>query len=119
MIKLNNYYYDRGIQKYNGFYLFEHMREVDVDQKIRDNLITAETEMTESDIFEIIDYSLYKDLEIIIQLNLRDMEGGYMPDIRGKLMGYDEDYLYIEDMTIQLNQIRHISLEEAKAWYNK
>lgn len=117
MIELNRYYHDRGIQKYNGFYLSEHTgRLVEESQQAYDNCLGKES-MSEDDIYSCLDEALYYDRVVAIQLNVADVEGQFMPDVVGKILGYNEDCLYINEIPIKLSQIRHISLTHLTKWY--
>ena len=116
-MELNQYYEDRGMMKYNGFYLSEHTASL---KKERDNfyaIIAGKDEMTVDQIYEVIDYALFKDQQVSIQVNIRDIEGNFMPDVCGFLEGYDETGLYLNKTRVPLEQIRHAMLLETTKWY--
>lgn len=116
-MELNSYYEDRGMMKYNGFYLSEHMASLEKDRNNRYAIIAGKDEMSVEQIYELIDYALFKDKQVSIQVNVRDIEGNFMPDVYGFLNGYDETGLYINDIRIPLEQIRHVMLIETTKWY--
>ena len=116
-MELNDYYHERGIVKYNGFYLSDHTSQMTKEENERNRVILGEEEMEEREIFETIDYALYKSLPVSIQLNLKDLEGNFLPNVSGELKGYNEASLYIDDYKMPLCQIRHIVLLERTKWY--
>ena len=69
------------------------------------------------DIYEVIDYSFFKNEQVSIQLNIKDIEGNFLPDVYGFIKGYDELGIYIDHMKIPLEQIRHIVILETTKWY--
>lgn len=117
-MKLNDYYHDRGIVKYNGFFLSEHTADLNKEQKETNKVIAAKEQMSEELIFEIIDFAIFKNKKIAVQLNIKDIEGNFMDDVVGFIKGYDEDEIYLsEDMTVPLSQIRHVIEIENSVWF--
>lgn len=68
MIELNDYYEDRGIVKYNGFYLSEHTADINTASIERNKVIAGRDQMSMELIFEIVDFAIYKNKRISIQL---------------------------------------------------
>lgn len=116
-MELNQYYEDRGMMKYNGFYLSEHTASLKKEITNCYAIIAGKDEMTVDQIYELIDYALFKNQQVSIQVNIKDIGGNFMPDICGFLEGYDETGLYINHIRIPLEQIRHVMLLEATKWY--
>ena len=77
MIELNDYYEDRGIVKYNGFYLSEHTADINKASTERNKVIAGRDQMSMELIFEIVDFAIYKNKRISIQLNIKDIEGNF------------------------------------------
>ncbi|MFW8053374.1 hypothetical protein [Vagococcus fluvialis] len=116
-MELNSYYQDRGMMKYNGFYLSEHTSSLEKEKNNRYAVISGKDEMTLETIYEVIDYSFFKNEQVSIQLNIKDIEGNFLPDVYGFIKGYDELGIYIDHMKIPLEQIRHIVILETTKWY--
>lgn len=116
-MELNNYYEDRGMMKYNGFYLSEHTSSLEKERNKRYGVITGKDEMSVESIYEVIDYSLFKHQQVSMQLNIKNSEGNFLPDIYGFIEGYDEANIYINKVKIPLEQIRHVLLVEISKWY--
>jgi hypothetical protein len=92
MIELNDYYKDRGIVKYNGFYLSEHTADINKTSTERNKVIAGRDQMSMELIFEIVDFAIYKNKRISIQLNIKDIEGNFLEDYIGIVSGYDERF---------------------------
>ena len=120
MMKLNQYYQERGIKKYMGFYLSEHTRELKKDQEANSKINLGLEMMSFREVTEIIEISLSKNLPVSIQPNIKRIDGhGFDDNITGLIAGYSGDLLYIDETCISLNLIRHISLIEPSKWYPK
>ena len=116
-MELNRYYEDRGMMKYNGFYLSEHTASIEKDRNNRYAVIAGKDEMAESDMYQLIEYALFKYQQVSIQLNMKDIEGDFLPDIFGFIEGYDETGLYINETKVPFDLIRHVMLIETTKWY--
>ncbi|MBO0477966.1 hypothetical protein DOK76_12910 [Vagococcus sp. DIV0080] len=119
MIELNDYYHDRGIVKYNVFFLSEHTSGIEKTSSERNRVIADREKMSEELIFEIIDFSIYKNKKISIQLDIKDIEGNFLDDYVGFVSGYDEGFIYLDDVAVPITQIRNVLELETKSWYRK
>ncbi len=70
-------------------------------------------------IFKIINFEIYKNKRISIQLNIKDIEGNFLEDCTGFVSGYDERFIYLNSMPILIPQIRNIVELDEKLWYKK
>ncbi|MGY3765381.1 hypothetical protein ACWOAH_02345 [Vagococcus vulneris] len=118
MIRLNDYYKDRGIVKYQGFFLSEHTTSIMNEESDRNLEIFGKEQMSEEQIMELIERAIMKQQRISVQLNLKDMTGNFMEDISGMVLGYEDGTLYLDDAPIMISQIRHVEMEENKVWYD-
>lgn len=119
-MKLNSYYHDRGIQKYVGFYLSEHTREVEKERKENHRFNFGLEEMSSEKISEMIEIALLKDLPVVIQPNIKSMDNrGFRDNIMGKVLGFDGDVLYLNNGSISMDFIRHIVISPSVKWYLK
>lgn len=116
-MRLNDYYKDRGVQKYNGFYLSEHTSTLGRTDRERLTKHSGRDEQSEELIFEIIDNSILRHIRISIQLNIKDIEGSFLPDIEGFVTGYDEDDLYLDDVRVPITYIRSVVEVGTSSWF--
>ena len=119
MIELNDYYEDRGIVKYNGFYLSEHTADINKSSNERNKIIAGRDQMSMELIFEIVDFAIYKNKRISIQLNIKDIEGNFLEDYTGFMSGYNERCIYLYRVPISTLQIRNTVDSDEKPWYKK
>lgn len=119
MIELNDYYEDRGIVKYNGFYLSEHTADINKASTERNKVIAGRDQMSMELIFEIVDFAIYKNKRISIQLNIKDIEGDFLEDYTGFVSGYGERFVYLDNVPIPITQIRSVIELDEKTWYKK
>ena len=70
-------------------------------------------------IFEIVDFAIYKNKRISIQLNIKDIEGDFLFDYTGFVSGYDERFVYLDNVPIPITQIRSVIELDEKTWYKK
>lgn len=118
MTRLNNHYTDRGVKKYMGFYLSEHTRDLKKDKQTRNHINFGLEAMSFKEISEIIEISLLKNLPVLIQPNIVSVDGkGFSDNIIGEIVGFNGDLLYVDNVCISLNLIRHIHLLERTKWY--
>lgn len=116
-MRLNDIYNDRGIQKYSGFYLSEHTNKLDYSEIERNRFFEGRVQMSEELIFQIIDFAIFKNKKLSIQLNVKDIEGSFFDDVIGKVRGYDENEIFLDDIKIPISQIRNIIELEDLNWY--
>lgn len=116
-MELNDYYQERGIVKYQGFFLSDHKSTLAKDEFDRYNIIQPKDEQDESAIFEILNDAVTTNAHVSIQLNLRDIEGNFMPDVTGQVKGHDEIGIYIDDYKLRIDQVRHIEIIRVGKWF--
>lgn len=117
-IELNHYYHDRGIKKYLGFYLSEHTRELHQLDKEQSLVNEGKEMMTFDDIFDVINIAIMKQIPVVIQPNVANSEdGSFFDEIKGKINGFTETTIYIDDLSIELSLIRHIEFTSDVKWY--
>ena len=118
MMKLNQYYDDRGVKKYMGFYLSEHTRELELEKKEANRINFGLKTMTLTEVSEVIEIALTKDLPVLIQPNIKTIDGrGFNDNIVGKILGFSGDLIYVNELCISINLIRHIAISENVKWY--
>lgn len=73
--------------------------------------------MAEQEIAEIMEEALLKDKIVAVQSN-ELWDHNYLPDTVGKIKGYNEDGIFIEENFIAYDTIKHIELKSYHKWSN-
>lgn len=109
-------YHDRGVMKWNGFYLSDHTEKIDNDTKERANINTAKEQMTAEAISEVLNAAMVKNRPVSIQKEERNAEGYYPDDIVGKILGSNELGIYVGKYKVHYDEIRHIEFYQKHKW---
>ena len=109
----NNYYVDRGMIKWQGFYLSDHTsalnKEKRLNQKVLDQNVKPEMDFNE--VSKIINKAIIKKERVEITPNKRDFDGIYAQAISGFITGYQNDEICIAEETfIKIIDIRNIKI---------
>ena len=102
--------------KWAGFYLSEHTDLMNKDDKNRRISPSQKPQMELDEINRIMEEARLKDKSVCIQIEARDLNGNYYPDVIGKIKGFDELGIYIEETKIGYDEIRHVSLYSHTKW---
>ena len=107
-----NEYQDRGMLKWQGFYLSDHTVSLDkLDNTHQAQLNRQHSDqMASSEIEAIINQAIVKQLTVRIERNIQDKDGYLPPFIEGKIAGFYEDYLVIDDQFISFEEIYAITI---------
>ncbi|MGY3703983.1 hypothetical protein BW731_01995 [Vagococcus martis] len=117
-IELNHHYHDRGIKKYLGFYLSEHTRELHHMDEKHSTYHVGKSMMDFEEILSVINESILKQVPVRIQPNIANSDNGsFSNELLGKIQGYTETTIYIDELPIELSLIRHIELASEVKWY--
>ncbi|WP_419154755.1 hypothetical protein [Weissella minor] len=102
-----NDYKDRGMVKWQGFYLSDHTEDVKrySDESKRLDSLTIKPQMTESDISDILFQSYTKKSLIKIQLNQINEESKVSDNITGIVKGFNENKVYVGDTVVEFEMI--------------
>lgn len=110
-----NQYHDRGMMKWQGFYLSDHTASLNkIDQQDAKRLNRKHSEqMTSEEIQTAINIAITKHLPVKIELDFQDKDGYIAPFIAGKIAGYYQDKLIINNDFIAIDTIYAIKLQES------
>lgn len=102
-------YYDRGMVKWQGFYLSDHTAAI----KKRNDELNKEYEVgpqqTLKEISEILAESYNEKREVVIQLKEVNKDNVNTPDIKSVVSGYNENDIVINDnQLISIDRIRRV-----------
>lgn len=109
-------YDDRGMIKWSGFYLSEHTDLMNKDVKNRLVSPSQKPQMEIDEINRVMEEAKLKDKSVCIQIEARDLNGNYFPDVIGKINGFDELGIYVAETKIGYDEIRHVSLYNHIKW---
>ncbi|MDV4500603.1 hypothetical protein NNC41_12825 [Enterococcus faecium] len=109
-------YNDRGRMKWAGFYLSDHTEKIDADNEQRSTHNLAKEQMTTEEIAKILNDAVIKNRSVCIQKEERNAEGYYPDDVVGKIIGYDELGVFVEEEKVHYDEIRNVSFAELLKW---
>ena len=107
----NHDYIDRGMIKWQGFYLSDHTSALTTEHEIKDKMLQREVlpQMKVKEITDVINKAIVKNKTVKIQTNKCDSNGIFEAPIVGKISGYVSSQLYINIKTIvKIDMIRSI-----------
>lgn len=114
LLEVARNYQDRGMMKWNGFYLSDHTAIMEKDGKRRSKINRAKEELSQKKIDQIIQKAYTQSRRVSIQLADLDSENHYFDDLIGRIIGQGDQgiYLQIDDsvLLISVENIRNIEL---------
>lgn len=115
-LEAKSVYQDRGMLKYMGFYLSDHTALLKKLYKNETKINPQKPQMSAEDIDRILFSARQLNDPVAIQLEQLDMEGRYLDDIKGFIMGHDSLGVYIGDQKINYDEIRNVEITTIKKW---
>ena len=110
-IFFERYYQDRGMVKWQGYYLSDHTaalkKEADELGKEYPPKSLQSTEKRSNVLAE----AFANGKTVSVQLNTLDLNGNFQPDLVGKLLGYEDDTIYLDnEQFVTLDEMRHVEI---------
>jgi hypothetical protein len=109
-------YKDRGLLKWQGFFLSDHTETIAKDKRKTSYIVAERPQMDEGEIGNTLATAFANRQEVSVQKKETDINGYYDLDIVGLIQGFDEEYIYIGDAKIQLDEIRNVEVKEFIKW---
>lgn len=109
-------YNDRGRLKWAGFYLSDHTEEIDAYNEQRASQNLSKEQMTNEEISEVLNAAVIKNRLVCIQKEERNAEGYCPDDIIGKILGSDEQGIYVGKDKIHYDELRHVEFYQDNKW---
>lgn len=107
-------YHDRGMMKWNGFYLSDHTSKfkkmAKSDQLNRERKHSEQ--MSDSDIVAIINEAIVKKLVVIVELNIRNLNDEIPAFITGQIDGFMENKIFVGQKGIAIEEIYSIKIKK-------
>ena len=111
---VNNFfknYQDRGMKKWQGFMLSDHIAALNKDKENNAKVYTEKDAMSEADISQVLLQAFAKNKVVSVQLKEKTLDKKMRPDIVGLVMGYEGDKIIIGDNKIELSNINNIEIQ--------
>lgn len=103
-------YRDRGIIKWQGYYLSDHTAALKKQAKQEAIKYPAKAQQTMEEMSATLSEAFANGKSVSIQLNNRNENGEFSPDLKGKVIGYEDDSVYLEgDEVASLTEMRHVT----------
>ncbi|MBM7617923.1 hypothetical protein JOC36_001516 [Weissella uvarum] len=105
-------YHDRGMVKWQGFYLSDHVEDVEKYTNKRARAMEQQElkEMTTEEITQVLFDAYRNHQQVAYQLNRKDIKGMYSPVLKGKVNGYIDDEAFIGAQTVTIADINYVEL---------
>lgn len=110
---VNNFfknYQDRGMKKWQGFMLSDHIAALNKDKENNAKVYTEKNTMSEEAISQVLLQAFANNKVVAVQLKEKTLDKKIQPDIIGLVKGYDGDKIIIGDNKIELSNINHIQI---------
>ena len=112
--KVNNFfktYQDRGMKKWQGFMLSDHIAAINRDKEEKAKVYTEKAAMSEIEISQVLLQAFANNKVVSVQLKEKTLDKKIQPDIVGLVKGYDEDKIIIGDTEVELSNINNIHIQ--------
>lgn len=103
-------YHDRGMVKWQGFYLSDHVLKMHKKHKAESYVEIKKEEMSESEISAVLFKAFGEQRLVRIQLAMLDQEGIRPRSFTGHVLGFDEDKVVIDKQIVDLADIGHAEI---------
>ena len=110
---VNNFfknYQDRGMKKWQGFMLSDHIAALNKDKENNAKVYTEKDTMSEEAISQALLQAFANNKVVSVQLKEKTLDKKIQPDIVGLVKGYDEDKIIIGDTEVELSNINNIQI---------
>lgn len=103
-------YKDRGMVKWQGFYLSDHVQKMHQKSKAEAYVEVKKEEMSLNEISEVLLKAYAESRIVSVQLYLLDQEGKLPRSFKGHVLGVDGNNVMIGKDIIDLNDINHVEI---------
>ncbi|TWW12328.1 hypothetical protein LABALGNA3A7_16330 [Dellaglioa algida] len=105
-------YHDRGMMKWQGFYLSDHTsaRTEKSNEEKSKQALTHAIKMSSHEIAEVINSAIMKSTPVSIDLSTKNIDGTLLEPVTGLIDGWYEDNLIINDAKVNIADIYAIYL---------
>ncbi|GAB6091960.1 hypothetical protein [Furfurilactobacillus curtus] len=104
-------YVDRGMLKWQGYYLSDHTSALKKEAAIKHEHHLAKPQQSTMTITKILAQAFTKHQHVSIQCLSHRSDGQLMADITGAVLGYQENNVYLSHkQSVAISEIRHIEI---------
>lgn len=110
---VNNFfknYQDRGMKKWQGFMLSDHIATLNRDKEEKAKVYTEKDAMSEVEISQVLLQAFANNKVVVVQLKEKTLDKKIQPDVVGLVKGYEGDKIIISNSQVELNNINHIQI---------
>lgn len=110
---VNNFfknYQDRGMKKWQGFMLSDHIAALNKDKEEKVKVYTEKDTMSEIEASQVLLQAFANHKTVSVQIKEKTLDKKIQPDIIGIVKGYEEDKIIIGNSQVELNNINHIEI---------
>ena len=110
---VNNFfknYQDRGMKKWQGFMLSDHIVALNKDKENNAKVYTEKVTMSEEAISQVLLQAFANNKVVVVQLKEKNLDKKIQPDIVGLVKGYEDDKIIIGDNKVELSNINNIQI---------
>ena len=110
---VNNFfrnYQDRGMKKWQGFMLSDHIAALNRDKEEKAKEYTEKAAMSEIEISQVLLQAFANNKVVSVQLKEKTLDKKIQPDIVGLVKGYEGDKIVIGDTEVELGNINNIQI---------
>lgn len=104
-------YQDRGMKKWQGFMLSDHIATLNRDKEEKAKVYTEKDTMSETEISQVLLQAFANNKVVAVQLKEKTLDKKIQPDIVGLVKGYEEDKIIIGDAEVELGNINNIQIQ--------
>jgi len=102
-------YRDRGVVKWQGFYLSDHTAALKKQAKQEAKKYPARAQQSMEEIAQVLSEAYANGQTVSVQLNNRNLNGEFLPDLVGKVIGYEDEMVYLEGRQgFEMGDVRNI-----------
>ncbi|HBF73809.1 MAG TPA: hypothetical protein DDW71_00925 [Lactobacillus sp.] len=102
-------YRDRGVVKWQGFYLSDHTAALKKQAKQEAKKYPARAQQSMEEISQVLSEAYANGQTVSVQLNNRNLNGEFLPDLVGKVIGYEDEMVYLEGQQgFEIGDVRNI-----------
>lgn len=103
-------YQDRGMKKWQGFFLSDHTATIKKDEVKRSTVYRKKKTMSVESVSKNLFKAYANHMQVAVQLKELDVEGNIQPDIVGFVQGYQANEILVSNIWLDLDNINHVDL---------
>lgn len=108
-------YRDRGMVKWAGFYLSDHVLKMHKKIKADSYIEIKKMEMSPEEVSKVLLKACVESRIVSVQMSVLNKEGDLFRSFQGHVLGVDEDKVMIDDHIVEIEDINHIEIIDKKA----